>query len=71
MILDYELKQIETIFELVNQIIPKELNFSYVFIPYILDIKELENGKLLLIEKKNMMDIILGQIKNIFFYYCL
>ena len=52
MILDYELKQIETIFELVNPIIPKELKFSYVFIPYISDIKELKNGKLLLIGKQ-------------------
>ena len=52
MILDYELKQIETTFELVNPIIPKELEFSYAFIPYISDIKELKNGKLLLIGKQ-------------------
>ena len=49
LLLDYKLKQIDTIIELVNPIIPEERPFLYVFIPYISEIKELGNGKLLLI----------------------
>ena len=46
MIFDYEINQVNTVIEIINPIIPK--NAFYDFAPYIYDIQELKNDKLLL-----------------------
>ena len=49
-ILDYELNQVNTIIELIKPIVPRD-NF-YEIVPYIYDIKELKNNKLLFYGKQ-------------------